>query len=177
MIERAGEFMQVSSGHAVWPIDPDEAEIDIEDIAHALSRQNRYGGHIVPESYSVAEHCWHLSYAVPRGYELAALLHDAAEAYLQDVINPIKPYLTNYREIEAGLEEVIFRKFGVPFPISDVVKEYDKRICADERDQVMAEPQIPWGQGLVPLGITIHAWRPDAAKGMFLARFRELYHG
>lgn len=166
--------MQLASGEPFWPLDPREEEIGIEDIAHSLSRQNRYGGHIIPESYSVAEHSWHLSYAVPAEYAKSALLHDAAETYLQDVIRPLKKELKDYRPIEIGLERRIFAKFGVPFPIPDIVMEFDGRICADERDQVLATPKLMWGRDLEPLGITLYGWRPEIAKQMFLMRFREL---
>lgn len=175
MSERIGDWMQVSSGAPFWPLDPYPEEIFIEDIAHALSRQNRYGGHIIPEHYSVAEHSWHLSHAVPEEFALAALLHDAPEGYIQDVIRPVKRELTNYRTIEIGLEKVIFAKFGVPFPIPAVVIEYDNRICADERDQVLAKPKRMWGRELIPLGIALPCWSPNVAKAKFLERFEELF--
>lgn len=166
--------MQLVTGDPMWPLDPDPAEIDIDVIAHALARQCRYGGHVTVEHYSVAEHCYLMSHAIPQPYALAALMHDAAEAYLQDVVKPIKDNLPTYEGIEDRLLETIFQKYGLPYPLPDAVKEYDRRICADEKAQVLAPSVIPWGEDLVPLGVTIQAWPPSIAKSMFLMRFYEL---
>lgn len=110
-MDRIGDWMQSASGRAVFPLDPRPDEIEIDDIAHALSRQCRYGGHILAEWYSVAEHCYILSHAVPQEHAFSALMHDAAETYLQDIVRPVKKSLDGYLEIEEGLERVIFKKF------------------------------------------------------------------
>lgn len=174
MTVRIGDWIQVFTGRAFYPTDPREDEIDIEDIAHALSRQCRYAGHIDQEHYSVAEHCVHISHALPDEYALSGLLHDAAEAYLVDVPRPIKRSLGGYVEFEERLEKVIFKRFGLPFPIPDKVKEYDNRILHDECRQLMKRPPQSWSLQGEPLGITIQCWSPNIAKFMFLLRFNEL---
>lgn len=171
-IPRKGDWMQTRSGGQVWPMDPRPEEIHIEDIAGALSKLCRYGGQTL-RFYSVAEHCVHMALAAPDDMHLAALLHDASEAYLSDVIRPIKRHLTNYETIEAGLERAIAQRFCLAWPMPAEVKRMDTAILADERDQVMATPPVPWSQTTEPpLGVTLQFWTPEKAEFEFLAAFR-----
>lgn len=168
---RKGDWMQTSLGAQFWPMDPRPEEVRIEDIAAALSKLCRYGGQCL-RFYSVAEHCVHVARHAPAGFELAALLHDASEAYLSDVIRPIKSHLTNYLDIEAGLERVIAQRFGLPWPMPAEVKRLDTAILADERDQIMAPPPVPWHQTTEPaLGVTLQCWTPGFAEREFLRAF------
>lgn len=97
------------------PIEPEEKDILIEDIAHALSLMCRANGHF-KEFYSVGQHCIYCcEEAIKRGYSntvaLACLLHDASEAYLADITRPVKRNLKNYLEIEAVLQNTIYEKY------------------------------------------------------------------
>lgn len=85
--------------------------IDIKDIAHALSQLCRFSGQC-RSFYSVAEHSIRVCGLVPDEHKLAALLHDASEAYLGDVIAPIKQMLPAYKKLEDELMAVIANKFG-----------------------------------------------------------------
>jgi hypothetical protein len=87
--DRRGDWMQTFTGRAFYPLDPRPEDIDPVDIAHALSLICRYGGHS-SRFYSVAEHCVLMSHAVAPEHALWALLHDATEAYLGDMIRPLK---------------------------------------------------------------------------------------
>jgi hypothetical protein len=168
---RKGDWMQTGLGAQFWPLDPRAEEVHIEDIAGALSKLCRYGGQCL-RFYSVAEHCVHVANYAPPELKLAALLHDASEAYLSDVIRPIKSHLTNYIEIEAGLERVIAHRFGLPWPMPVEVKRLDTAILADERDQVMAPTPVPWHQTTEPaLGVTLPCWMPQRAEREFLRAF------
>lgn len=173
MDERIGDWIQTYTGIAFWPMDPRPEEIDIRDIAHSLAHQCRYGGHS-RGFYSVAEHCVLLSRVVPAELAFAALMHDAAEAYLVDVPRPIKNHLAGYREIEAGLERVILPRFGLEFPNPPLVMEMDTRILTDEREQVMATPPGEWSTKGEPVGVTCMMWAPYDAEMAFMARFAEL---
>lgn len=97
------------------PLNPDPTQIDIADIAHALSMLCRANGHF-RSFYSVCQHsinCMKEAYA--RGYsqriQLACLLHDASEAYISDITRPVKKELPRYVEIEEPLQEVIWQKW------------------------------------------------------------------
>src|SRR5438128_12538670 len=83
-----GDWMQTYTGRAFYPLDPRLDDICIEDIAHALSMLCRYGGQC-QEFYSVAEHSVLMSYAVNPQHALWALLHDATESYMGDLIRPL----------------------------------------------------------------------------------------
>jgi uncharacterized protein len=104
MSTRTGDWIQTYTGKQFWPLSPLPEDIVIEDIAHALSMQCRFGGH-VRTFYSVAQHSVHVSLLVEPQYALWGLLHDAAEAYLVDLPRPIKKFSEMgllYQEIEAA---------------------------------------------------------------------------
>lgn len=133
------------SGRYVNLIDPEASSLDMYDIAHALSLVNRFGGHTaVP--YSVAEHSLGVSNMLLRAtgdHRLArmGLLHDAAEAYLGDVVRPLKRQMDFYREAEANLEDVLFTRFLGPQLAGDdrlwgMVKEADNDILAFEMSTI-----------------------------------------
>lgn len=107
--------------------EPNPDLIDIEDIAHALSNQCRWGGHL-PKFYSVAQHSLNCAHRATEPFKLQALLHDASEAYLLDIPTPIKRKLANYAEIEDGLMRAISQKFGFPWPTCDTVRAIDKAV-------------------------------------------------
>src|ERR1700693_5499467 len=95
---------------------PNPADIRIEDIAHALSNQCRFGGH-AREFYSVTEHCVRVSQHCRPEDALWGLLHDASEAYLSDVPAPLKvlPAFKAYRAAERSLQWTIAARFeGAP---------------------------------------------------------------
>jgi hypothetical protein len=104
--------LRTYSGRNVDLLNPHPSDISIQDIAHSLSLLNRYNGHSI-KGYSVATHSLHVSRLVPRGLELHGLLHDAAEAYLGDVVRPLKHFLTGYEPIESKFETAIWECFGL----------------------------------------------------------------
>ena len=153
---------------------PTPAMISIEDIAAALSKLCRYTGHC-PHFYSVAEHSVLTSHLVPPEDQLAALMHDAAEAYVGDVSRPLKSMLPDYKIIEARIEAVIALTFGLPFPMPDSVAAADLAMLGHERITVMQTkdhwPGIP--PGTLP-DIRIRFLNPPEAETRFLRRFRDL---
>jgi uncharacterized protein len=171
---RKGDWMQTYTGRRFWPVDPLPSEIHIEDIAHSLSMQCRYGGH-VRRFYSVAEHSVHLARAVAPEHALWALLHDASEAYLVDIPRPVKGELSEYKRIEAVVMSAVAHRFGLAhIAMPDAVKEADNRILVDEHRQAMA-PGLEWASDeLEPLGIRCQFWEPFAARTIFLAEFERL---
>lgn len=172
---RTGDWIQVHSGRAFWPLDPRPEEIEIEDIAHALAHQCRYSGH-TSQFYSVAEHSYFLSYHVSMKNAFTALMHDASEAYLIDIPRPLKRYMVNYQQHESNLMKIIAEKFGFDWPLPAEVKIQDKRILINERQHFMRIPPMPWfNEVITPIqGLDLYGWSSLRAKSMFLRRFSEL---
>lgn len=110
-------IMNTYTGRQFDPMKITPDDICMEDIAHALSLLCRGGGQLL-WFYSVAQHCLNCAEeARARGWSrrmiLACLLHDASEAYISDIIRPVKIHLDNYREIEEKIMAVILIKFGL----------------------------------------------------------------
>lgn len=141
--DRIGAWMQGYKGKPFWPMDPHPEDIDVETIAHALSMQNRFGGHLrVP--YSVAQHCLLASYFQPDVEPFEKLMHDASEAYLQDVPRPIKRGLgmDEYNRIEDLWHKCLAAKFGFTYPYSNAVKLADEVMLHSEAAAMMNKG--PW---------------------------------
>jgi hypothetical protein len=166
-------WMQTYTGKQFWPLNPIIEDINIEDIAHALSMQCRYGGH-VRKFYSVAEHSVLVSENVPPKDALWGLLHDATEAYLVDVPRPVKRQLSEYATIERNLMDAICLCFGLDYEMPDSVKAADNSILMDEREELMSTPPADWGYNEPPLGIIMPCWPPCEAKINFLRRYARL---
>lgn len=169
------DWIQTFTGRAVYPLSAAPDDIDIRDIAHALSLLCRYGGH-VQRMYSVAEHCVLMSQAVSPGNALWALLHDATEGYLQDLVRPVKLMMPTYQVAENRLAAVICTRFGLPTKCPAEVKTADTRILLDERAALMSPSPRPWTSldGLTPLGVPVEGWEPGYAEYRYLHRFTEL---
>lgn len=168
-------WMQTYTGGKFYPLSPDPAEVDPVDIAHALSLICRYGGH-VERFYSVAEHCVLMSRHVPEEFALWALLHDATEAYVGDMIRPLKHSMPEYVDAEDRVMEAVAIRFGLATSVMpDKVKDADNRIILDERAAVLRPTGEVWAaDALRPLGVRIHAWGPERAEEEYLARLSHL---
>lgn len=171
---RRGDWMQTFMGRAFYPNDPQAHEINIKDIAHALSMQCRYGGHC-DEFYCTAEHSYWMSYLVPEDQAFEAVMHDWPEAYLMDIPTPEKKLLEPlYLPLERGWWRVGMAKFGLPAELSPEVKQADRDICLSERDGNMKSPPGPWVVKECGFRIRVKCWSPKKAERMFLLRYREL---
>lgn len=153
-------------------------EYDIEDIAHALAHLCRFGGHTYA-FYSVAQHSVLCSQLVPHMDAYAALMHDAAEAFLGDVPSPLKQLLPDYRRLETEVEQAIFQRFGVPHPLPASVKYADRVMLNSEQQDLMPPHADTWPlvEGLPRWPEAIEPWTPLEAKAQFLSRYWELRHG
>lgn len=173
MSDRKGDWIQTATGRQFWPIDPRPEDIDLYDIAHALARLCRYGGHCT-QFYSVAEHSVLLASKVAPENRLWALLHDASEAYLVDVPRPLKPFLAGYREAEDRIMRAVCDHFGLVGEMPDEVKALDTRILTDERQQNMVAAPQPWSTDAEPIGVTVCCWEPHIAQREWLSAFNEV---
>jgi len=148
----------------------------IEDIAHSLSMQCRYNGH-VSEFYSVAQHCVIVSrLCAAKGLGLQGLLHDASEAYVGDVVGPIKQTLVNYIVVEELVHRAVEKKFGLDELTLDHahVKLMDKSILAPETTALMPPDSLISDIDMVELDIHITPWSQPTAKREFLGRYHTL---
>lgn len=170
IIKRPGDWLQTFSGFSFWPLDPRPEEVCIEDIAHSLAMQCRFGGHSL-RFYSVAEHSILVSQACSPENALWGLLHDASEAYLVDVPRPIKPFLPNYKLLEDGIMKCIAGKFDLPWPMPQEVKMVDSQILGNEKRAVMKDGPS-WTLPHDPLtGIELFCWGPVEAEKHFMKTF------
>ena len=137
MNEFEDHFITTYTGKKMHYLNPADDEIDIHDIAHALSLICRFGGHC-KEFYSVGQHSLGVMELVPDEYKLEALLHDAAEAYISDLPRPIKNDLPRFKEIELVIEEAIVKKFNITNRNHGVIKMADNIMLATEARDIMA---------------------------------------
>ena len=177
------------SGRRLDLIDPSPLDIEVEDIAHGLSRVARWNGQTSGDwAYSVAQHSLLVAELtldrVPKGKQreagLAALLHDAPEYVIGDMISPFKAALgLDYRSFEDRLSRAIHLRFGLPAELDTALTKRIKRadriaayleatqlagFAKAEARRFFGDPGAAAGQVLAPLS-------PDAAKRAFLARF------
>ena len=147
--------MNTYTGNKIDPMNMTASDISIQDIAHALSLTCRGGGH-VSYFFSVAQHSINcMNEAKARGWserlQLACLLHDASEAYISDIIRPVKAHLSNYLEIESSIMNVILERFGLAdlsdemmnFELKNLMKGEEYR-NTDNLSSVPAEAERPW---------------------------------
>lgn len=151
--------------------------IDINDIAHSLAMQCRWLGHC-KYFFSVAEHAYHVSHLVSGELALHGLLHDAAEAYVGDIITPYKTLLGNAKQYEHKILHLIFKSFGVKNTLEDkeIVKYYDAQMISTEArvlDPYASDHE--WLKNFPPpADISLECWVPSTAKAIFLDRFYRL---
>jgi len=173
---RKGDWIQTYTGKQFWPIDPRAEDVDIVDIAHALSQLCRFTGHSA-SFYSVAEHSFATSYMVPDKDALWALLHDASEAYLLDLAKPVKmcKEMSGYRVLEDAVQAAVCEHFNIPKEMPASVKEADLRMLATEVRDVMCPPPASWGlEDVIPYTMKVQCMQPLNAKRAFLSRYAEL---
>ena len=170
-----GNWLQTYTGGKFYPLDPRPDEIRSLDIAHALGHICRFGGHTL-RFYSVAEHCVALSYAVRPELALWALLHDAAEAYIGDMVRPLKRHLLDYVWIEDRILGAIAAKYGLTGgEIPAEVRDADNRILLAERAEFLAPTPDRWTEeDLIPLPVALSGWDPHEAENRYLARLEDL---
>jgi 5'-deoxynucleotidase YfbR-like HD superfamily hydrolase len=187
-------WQRMLSGRRLDLIDPSPLDVEIGDIAHGLARVARWNGQTKgPEIFSVAQHSLLVealfassSPSSPSKARLAALLHDAPEYVIGDMISPFKAAIGgDYKRVEAGLKRAIHIRFGLP---AELATDLAKRIKAVDRasayveattlagftsaeaSKLFGEPEIAtrdFAAYLEPL-------RPAEAEARFLSRFAEL---
>src|ERR1043166_7730000 len=175
-------FIETYAGVLFEPLRPNFANIQILDIAHALSNQCRFSGH-TRVHYSVAEHSVRVSRLLrERGYrvpvQLWGLLHDASEAYLVDLATPIKHHKrfgAAYRKAEVNLMGAVCQRFGLASREPAAVCWADRKLLATEVRDLMPGRAEHWKKLRArPLPERIIPWGCFLAKVEFLNTFTEL---
>lgn len=187
-------WMGTITGRDFYPLDPNAADVELVDVAHGLAFTCRYGGH-TKRYYSVAEHCVLVSEVVEcdarkagmppdfvKALALEALLHDSAEAYIGDMVRPLKhqPQMAEFRRAEERIEECVRERFGIVSTEQSrkVIKIIDDRILVDEITALITGPerylQTDTLRDVEPIGVMITGWSPELAQHRFIERYREL---
>lgn len=125
---------------------PRAADIRVEDIVHALACLNRYTGHTI-RPYSIGEHSVRVAMLVEPKHRRAALLHDATEAYVNDLSQPLKsmPELAGYRDTKLGVWLKVCERFDLDLRLPPEVKRADLVALEVERRVLLGTPPEPWG--------------------------------
>jgi 5'-deoxynucleotidase YfbR-like HD superfamily hydrolase len=183
------------SGRRLDLLDPSPDDIEIGDIAHGLSRVARWNGQTTgPHAFSVAQHSLLVEAIVgtlhpdlARRWRLAALLHDAPEYVIGDLISPFKAALgLDYKAFELRLLAAIHRRFGLPqalpAEVTAIIKEAD-RVAAfweatrlagfsiEEAHRYFGRPHAVSGPPAEIPHEVIEAWATAVAQEQFTARF------
>ena len=117
------------SGIAFDLRDPQPAMVRLGDIVHLLSLMNRFNGAAL-FPYSVAQHSLHVAELLPPDLRLEGLLHDAAEAYIGDMVGPLKQVMPEYKAVETRISAVVAEVFGLAYPEPAAVKQADLAVLA-----------------------------------------------
>ena len=158
------------TGRAVDPFALVPVDVNIDDIAHALSMQARFNGHC-NKFYSIAEHSILVANLVPQKLKLEALLHDASEAYIGDIAAPIKNRLSDFIALEVHVHGVIAKKYGLPATLSCPVILADKKALKFEMHGLLpgaVECEVVGSQD-------IRCLNPLDARREFMAAFNEFF--
>jgi 5'-deoxynucleotidase YfbR-like HD superfamily hydrolase len=184
-------WQRMLSGRRLDLLDPSPLDIEIEDIAHGLARVARWNGQTLGEhAFSVAQHSLvveeiaaHVQPGLAARWRLAALLHDAPEYVIGDMISPFKAALgMDYKAFEERLETAIHLRFGlpskVPEPIRLLLKQADRASAYFEAVQLAGftpgESERLFGAPPAAYGLVIDPLAPAAAQARYLERFRTL---
>jgi uncharacterized protein len=189
-------WQRMLSGRRLNLLDPSPLDIEIEDIAHGLSRVARWNGQTKgAHPFSVAQHSLAVEqlmvHAEPNWlirWRLAALLHDAPEYVVGDLISPFKAALgLDYKAFENRLLAAVHTRFGLPetLPagVTKAIKAAD-RLSAHHEARLLAgfspaEANEFFGEpgDIAGLEAVFAPWPPDEAQRLYLAKFRELASG
>jgi len=174
-IVREGGWMQTYSGIKFYPLSPVAEDIELMDIAHALSNICRFTGH-TREFYSVAQHSTLVSRLVPKEVAIWALFHDASDAYMSRLPEPLinLPEFSFYRFAKDELQRLIYEKFGLYGIAPRSIEEADLKALEIEKRDLFKS--AGWEKVLQPEAI-IRGQNPILAAHSFMVRFNELNGG
>ncbi len=190
-------WQRMLSGRRLDLLNPSALDIEIEDIAHGLARVARWNGQTKGDhAFSVAQHCVlvaeiaeHLDPKLDKAARLAALLHDAPEYVIGDMISPFKAALgLDYKAFEKRLLAAIHLRFGLPSKVPARFETFLKRcdqiaayleatqlagFSLAEGEKYFGRPQGLDGEGCKAF-FALKPLAPNAASALYLSAFRRL---
>jgi len=175
---RPRAWQRMLSGRRLNLLDPSPLDIEIEDIAHGIARVARWNGQTSGEhAFSVAQHsllvetlCVHFAPKLDRRWRLAALLHDASEYVVGDLISPFKAAIgLDYKAFENRLIEAVHIRFGLPARLPETTRKLIKR--ADGASAFLEATQLAGFEDKEAAKIF---GRPRALSGAGTAKFFRL---
>jgi 5'-deoxynucleotidase YfbR-like HD superfamily hydrolase len=171
-------FMRTVSKVQFYPFDPLPGEIYIQDIARGLSNMCRFSGQ-VRRFYSVAQHSVHVSKICRPQSAMWGLLHDASEAYLSDVVSPLKKGLPEYRKVEKNVMLQVCKRFGLSTKMPESVLRADNRayFCEEWELRDMSYPSPSVNDLEREFELMQAPMSPDSAYKAFMSRYDELAYG
>ena len=191
MTDQPRAWQRMLSGRRLDILDPSPLDVEIEDIAHGLARVARWNGQttgVLP--FNVAQHCVVVADLCAQmkpdwkpEWRLAALLHDAPEYVIGDMISPFKAVLGgNYKKVEAGLQRAIHIRFGLPADLPEQVEKTIKRAdraCAYFEATQIAGFSVQEAEKLFSLPrninpVVIDTLSTEASQALYLERFQAL---
>jgi hypothetical protein len=139
-----------------------------------LSQLCRFTGH-TNTFYSVAEHSLYVASLLPEEWKLAGLLHDASEAYICDLAKPVKNAISGYSIHEDQVQDKIYRKFGIYYVDSKLIKEADNMVLYHEALKLFNNNLGHFDCYKNDLPVKIRVYSPKVVEYKFLKRFEDLY--
>lgn len=190
--EQPRAWQRMLSGRRLDLLDPSPLDIEIEDIAHGLARVARWNGQTVGDlPFNVAQHsliveefCTAMKPGWPTRWKLAALLHDAPEFVIGDMISPFKAQLGgHYKTIEKRLEQAIHLRFSLPpdlpHTVESVIKRADRASAYYEATQLAGfepgEARKIFGAPRGTKAVNLSAMSAIEAQSQYLDRFQVLF--
>lgn len=175
--KRKGDWFTTFTGKRFYPLDPRPEDVCIEDIAHHLSMITRYNGALA-RFYSVAQHSVFVAQEVNsmnhRG--MVGLTHDATEAYVGDMIRPLKYAIKRYRSIEDNVwRKAIAPKFELPMVLPAYIKKIDTIMLATERRDLLPVFNTDYArvrERVEPFDFRIDPLLPSDAERQFLEAYK-----
>ena len=175
-------WIETLTGKRVNPLNIREEDICIEDIARPLSRLCRYVGQC-SRFYSVGQHCIHVADLVHSEFRdddsvmltnttcLAALLHDGAEAYTNDISRPVKYAIKGIKEMEDRLTGVVMKKFDCIGVDWKLIHKADDILLATEAYQMMKSKGEGWYLPEPRMTATLPTMSEEEVYNTFMERY------
>lgn len=160
-------IINLYSGGKIDLLNPKPEDIRIEDIAKGLGYKAHFSG-LTPFYFSIASHSLLVCDLVPREYHTNAklmmyiLLHDASEAYIGDMVKPLKDHMPEFRKVEKRMQAVVYEAFGIKEDYHTFMKEYDIRAFYLELEQFYKDESHELDK---------YAGTPDQDVSRFLERY------